>query len=177
MRILKWALGLLAVLVLVFVAGGMMLPREVTVARTTQIDAPADQVFPHVNNLQATEAWSPWLGRDPKTKITYGEIPEGVGATMAWASENPQVGVGNMEIVASVPNEMVISDLDFGEMGLAKATYDLTEVEGRTTITWGLQADMGAGPVGRWMGLMMDRWVGADYEQGLSNLKALVESS
>jgi hypothetical protein len=34
---------------------------------------------------------------------------------------------------------------------------------------------MGVNPVGRWMGLMMDRWVGADYERGLANLKALVE--
>eukprot|EP01023_Acetabularia_acetabulum_P038207 TRINITY_DN36513_c1_g1_i1.p2 TRINITY_DN36513_c1_g1~~TRINITY_DN36513_c1_g1_i1.p2 ORF type:complete len:157 (-),score=35.49 TRINITY_DN36513_c1_g1_i1:16-486(-) len=34
---------------------------------------------------------------------------------------------------------------------------------------------MGSGPMGRWMGLMMDRWVGADYEQGLQNLKAVVE--
>ena len=34
---------------------------------------------------------------------------------------------------------------------------------------------MGARPAGRWLGLMMDNWVGADYERGLSNLKALVE--
>jgi hypothetical protein len=26
------------------------------------------------------------------------------------------------------------------------------------------------------MGLMMDKWVGGDYEKGLSNLKALVEA-
>jgi len=30
-------------------------------------------------------------------------------------------------------------------------------------------------PMGRWMGLMMDGWVGPDYETGLSNLKSLVE--
>ena len=27
----------------------------------------------------------------------------------------------------------------------------------------------------RWMGLMMDNWVGGDYERGLVNLKELVE--
>ena len=35
---------------------------------------------------------------------------------------------------------------------------------------------MGMNPMGRWMGLMMDGMVGADYDQGLANLKALVEA-
>ena len=34
---------------------------------------------------------------------------------------------------------------------------------------------MGAGPVGRWFGLMMDRLIGLDYEKGLANLKTLAE--
>ena len=43
-------------------------------------------------------------------------------------------------------------------------------------MTWGLEADMGNAPVGRYMGLMMDRWVGGDFEAGLARLKALVEA-
>jgi hypothetical protein len=35
---------------------------------------------------------------------------------------------------------------------------------------------MGMNPVGRYMGLMMDRWVGGDYERGLLQLKAQVEA-
>ena len=72
-------------------------------------------------------------------------------------------------------NKRVVSALDFGDMGLAEASYDLSQEGDITTITWGLKADMGAGAMGRWMGLMMDDWVGADYERGLSNLKALIE--
>ena len=30
--------------------------------------------------------------------------------------------------------------------------------------------------VGRYMGLMMDEWVGADYERGLERLKELAET-
>ncbi len=175
MRILKWILGIVAVLAVAFVAVGMLLPREVTVERSAEINATADKVFPHVNNPKATEAWSPWLGLDPDVQTTYGDIAEGVGAKMEWASDNPQVGSGKMEIIESVPNERVASALDFGDMGTATAIYQLTEAGGKTTVTWGLTADMGAGPVGRWFGLKMDDWVGADYEKGLANLKALVE--
>ncbi len=40
---------------------------------------------------------------------------------------------------------------------------------------WGLNTDMGAGPVGRWAGLMMDGMIGPDYETGLARLQAAVE--
>ncbi|MEM6408386.1 MAG: SRPBCC family protein [Pseudomonadota bacterium] len=175
MRLVKWILGTLAVVIVGLVAVGMLLPREVTVERQTAIAAPADKIFPHVNNLKANEAWSPWLGIDPNVETTYSDIAEGVGAKMSWTSDHPQVGNGSMEVIESVPNESVKNALDFGDMGTAVADYKLVEEGGVTTVTWGLTADMGAGPIGRWMGLMMDDWVGADYERGLSNLKALVE--
>ena len=153
----------------------VLVGRDVVVERSAEIAAPAEKIFPHINNLKATEAWSPWLGLDPDVKTVYGDIAEGVGAKMEWSSDNPQVGSGSMEVVESVLNERLVSDLDFGDMGTAKVHYALVEVSGNTTVTWGMKADMGSGPIGRWMGLMMDDWVGADYEKGLASLKALVE--
>ena len=175
MRILKLILAVVVVLASIFVIGGLILPRSVEVSRSIDIDAPASAVFPHVNDLRATQAWSPWLGRDPDVQVTFSGPETGVGATMAWTSDQPDVGNGTQEITQSLPDEQVITALDFGDMGTATASFDLSGTEARTTVTWGLTADMGAGPMGRWMGLMMDKWVGADYEQGLSNLKALVE--
>ncbi len=175
MRILKWILAVIVVLVAVFIVGGLILPRNIEVSRSVQIDAPADAVFPHVNSLKATQAWSPWLERDPDVVLTFSGADAGVGAKMAWVSEHPQVGSGAQEITASVENQSVTTALDFGDMGTASATFDLTDSGGGTTLTWGFTADMGGGPAGRWMGLMMDKWVGADYEQGLANIKTLVE--
>ena len=175
MRVIKWFLGLVAVLAIIFVGVGLVLPREVTVARSVEIDASPDEIFPHLNSLKAGAEWSPWLGRDPEAQLTYSGPDEGAGAKLDWASDHPQVGSGTQVIRTSVPGEKVVTDLDFGDMGTAVATFTLTGAGAATTVTWDLQTDMGAGPVGRWMGLMMDRWVGADYETGLSNLKTLVE--
>jgi hypothetical protein len=61
-------------------------------------------------------------------------------------------------------------------MGTAMASFILVEDAGKTTITWDLDTDMGNKPIGRYMGLMMDKWVSGDYDKGLSNLKALVEA-
>lgn len=176
MRFLRRLLtGLVAVIALLVIIG-MVLPREVAVTRSIVIDAPAEAIFPHINDLEAGEAWSPWLGRDPEAVLTYGEIAEGEGATMTWSSEHPQVGSGSSEIIEVLENEFIAVALDFGDMGSADATWYLNETDGGATeVTWGFATDMGAGPAGRWMGLMMDRWVGADYQLGLENLKALVE--
>jgi len=175
MRALKWLFGIVVVLGLVFVAGGFLLPREVTVARSVEIDAPPEAVFPHVNSLKAGTEWSPWLSRDPEVLVGFSGPDEGVGARLDWESEQPDVGIGSQVITASVPNERVETDLDFGQMGTAKAAFVLEPASGGTRVTWDLVADMGSNPVGRWMGLMMDTWVGGDYETGLANLKALVE--
>ncbi|MEM6387231.1 MAG: SRPBCC family protein [Pseudomonadota bacterium] len=175
MRILKWLLGIVALLAIVFVGIGMLLPRDVTVARSIEIDAPPEDVFPYVNSLKATQEWSPWLERDPNVALTYNDIETGVGAAMEWASDESTVGNGKQEITASTENQSVTTALDFGDMGLAEARFLLEPSAGKTIVTWTLDTDMGAGPMGRWMGLMMDGWVGGDYEAGLANLKSLVE--
>jgi len=175
MRILKRIITFVFILGVVFVVGGMLLPRNVNVARSIEIDAPPEVVFPHVNSLKAAAEWSPWLGLDPSAQLTYEGPDEGVGAKLAWASEHPNVGNGSQEIVASEDNARVETALDFGQMGTATASYVLVEKDGGTEITWDLGMDMGMGPMGRWFGLMMDGQVGPDYETGLQNLKALVE--
>ena len=175
MRVLKWLLGVIVGFAFVVIVGGFLLPREVVVSRSVDINASADTVFPHVNSLKATEAWSPWLERDRGTELTYEGPEAGVGSKLTWRSDNPQVGAGSQEITASSANQQVETALDFGDMGTATARFLLEETAGVTSVTWDLTTDMGAGPVGRWMGLMMDGWVGGDYEQGLQNLKALVE--
>lgn len=176
MRIFKWLIGLVAVLALVFFGGAFFLPKDITVARSIQIDAPASDIFPYVNSLKATQGWSPWLERDPNVDVTFGGPDEGVGAKMAWASEERSVGTGTQEIILSEPDSQVKTALDFGDMGTATATFDLVSASGGTTVTWGLYSDAGSNPIARWMGLMMDGMVGKDYETGLANLKSLVEN-
>jgi carbon monoxide dehydrogenase subunit G len=169
------ALGLFA-LVTGFVIIAYLLPRNVIVERQITIAAAPDAVFPLVNSLQRSTEWSPWIVLDPDMSVTYEGPPDGVGNVMIWTSEVDGVGNGRQEIVESIANERVATLLDFGEMGTADAWFNLTEVEGGTQITWGLNADMGLNPIGRWMGLMIDRLVGPDYEAGLANLQDLIET-
>lgn len=176
MKFIKRLIAILVILGAAFLGGAYLLPQTVSVARSTVINAPAEAIFPQINDLRATQTWSPWLDRDPDVQVTFSGPDSGVGNAMVWVSEDRQVGTGRQEITASVLNERVDSALDFGPMGTARAALILRPVEGGTEVTWTLDADMGTNPVGRYMGLMMDRWVGGDYEIGLERLKTLVEA-
>ena len=177
MRFLKRVLSVVIVLAVVLAAVAFLLPREVRVARTITIDVPPEKVFPLVNSLQEGAKWSPWLELDPGVKLAYSGPVSGVGNRLAWRSEHEKVGSGAQVITASEPYRHVASDLDFGDMGTAIATFDLETAGGGTQVTWSLLSDMGNNPAGRWMGLMMDRWVGSDYERGLVRLKKLAEQN
>jgi len=176
MRFFKRLVVTLVAVVVVLVAISFLLPRNVAVSRSIVINAPAEAIFPQVNALAAGQNWSPWLERDPNIQIAYDGPEQGVGNMMRWTSEVRDVGNGAQEIVASVENERVETALDFGSMGNALAAFDLVASGAGTEVTWSFQTDMGMNPIARYMGLVMDRWVGADYEKGLANLKALIEN-
>ena len=175
MKKLVKLLGLLVVIIAVFLGAGMLLPREVTVERSIEIDAPPSDIYPLVANLNANQAWSHWADLDPNATYNYNDVESGVGAQMKWASESRDVGSGQKEITEASENGALTVALDFGDMGSGTAYWEFDGADAATTATWRLVADMGAGPIGRWLGLKMDDWVGADYERGLANLKAVAE--
>ncbi len=175
MKFVKRILGILLILIVVLAGVSYLLPGKAEVSRSITINAPAEAIFPYVNSMQETEKWSPWLSRDPETKLSYSGPDAGVGNTLNWSSDHPQVGTGSQEIIESIDNQTVKTALDFGPMGTATALFDLKPEGDETQVTWGFESDLGMNPMSRWMGLMMDNWVGGDYERGLTNLKALVE--
>jgi effector-binding domain-containing protein len=176
MRILKRIVLFVVVLVVLLAGIGMLLPRNVHVERSASIGAPPATVFALVNGYRLFNKWSPWFALDPEAQYSYEGPDFGAGAKMAWASARKDVGSGSQKIVESRPNEMVRVELDFGDQGLATSTWILAPEGDGTKVTWGCDADMGVGPIGRWFGLMMDRMIGNDYAKGLAGLKSLAES-
>lgn len=176
MRILKKLLLVIVVVVVALAGIGMLLPRQVHVERSAVINAPPATVFALVNGYRMFNKWSPWSDRDPAAKYTWEGPDFGVGAKFSWTSEKADVGSGSQEIVESRAPEAVKVRLDFGAQGVAWSNWALAPEAGGTKTTWSCDIDTGAGPVGRWFGLMMDKWVGTDYAKGLENLKAFAEA-
>jgi uncharacterized protein YndB with AHSA1/START domain len=171
-RVVVAIVALLVVVVLVSFA----LPRHPAVTRTVEIKAPPSAVFPLVSDLRRFNEWSPWFERDPAAKYTFTGPVDGVGQTMNWVSDKPDVGSGKQTVTRIEPDREVGMALDFGDQGVAEATVMLEPAGDGTRVTWGFSADTGFNPVMRYMGLMFDGWVGPDYEKGLARLKTLAET-
>jgi effector-binding domain-containing protein/uncharacterized protein YndB with AHSA1/START domain len=171
----KIAIGAVS-LVALFVGVGLLLPRTAHVQRSLTIEAPAATVFTVLNGFRQFDRWSPWAGIDPAATTTFEGPPTGVGAKMAWAG-NDDVGTGTQEIVESTPHSDIRVRLTFGDFpGNYEARYTLAPAGEGTAVTWSFAADYGGSLVGRYFGLLSESMVGADYEKGLAQLKALVEA-
>lgn len=176
MRWIKRIVTTLVIIIVVAVAAAYLLPGTAKVSRSIAIAATPEQVFPYVSNFHSFNRWSPWAKRDPETRFTFEGPDQGKGQKMMWVSDNPNVGSGSQEITSATPNKAIEVALDFGDMGQAMASYLLEPHDGGTKITWSFNSELGANPLKRYLGLMFDRWIGDDYEEGLAALKQLVES-
>jgi len=167
------AIGLV-VLVLILVGGSYLLPQQVCVERSLVIRAPREVIAAHVTDLKKWDSWSPWAKLDPKMKVKISDPSSGVGAWMAWDSEQENVGKGKMTLTVITPDSCQ-QMMDYGMGEPAMAAFYFLPTEGGTQVRWTGHFEMGNNPMGRWMGLFLDGMVGKDYEKGLANLAKVSE--
>lgn len=165
----------LAVLLLLLIGVGFLLPTTVTLERDVVVDAPPATVYTVVSNFGRFNEWSPWAELDPDAKYDYEGPAQGVGSKMSWESDDRSVGVGSQEIVAADPWERIDVDMWFDGQGNSKAYYLFEPVDDGTRVTWGFVGDFSESFVGRYFGPMIEGMLGPQYEEGLANLKALAE--
>ncbi len=177
----KWVAGVFASILLLLFGAGFLLPSQVHVERSALIQAPMEQVFAKVSDFNAWDTWSPWAKLDPDASM---EIQgSGLGQTMVWSSDTQEVGAGRQVITELNAPQHLGTHLDFGGQGIADAAFDLDDRQDGTWVTWSLDTDMRAGvpllmkPLSSYFGLAMDSMIGKDYEQGLQNLKTIVEDA
>jgi hypothetical protein len=174
-KALKRVLWLLLGLLIAIVGVGALLPDRAHVERSVTVGTPPTRAFEVLNSFRDFSKWSPWHERDPNARYRFDGPESGVGARMSWESSNPQVGKGSQTIAVSEPERRIKVLLDFGPMGQAAAGYLIAPDGAGSRITWTFDTEFGWDLFGRYLGLMMDRWIGPDYERGLANLKKLLE--
>ena len=151
-------------------------PARFRVQRSIHIDAPREKLFALVSDFRNFDAWSPWAALDPTMRKSFSGADSGQGAVYEWQG-NGKVGQGRMEILDAVAPSRVVIKLDFLKPFEAHNTaeYLLTPSGEGTEFTWAMY-----GPnnfLSKVMGLFfdMDKMVGAQFEQGLRELKTVAE--
>ena len=151
-------------------------PDTFSVRRAIAVRAPAEKIYPLINDFHQWGAWSPYENKDPAMKRSYSGAASGKGAVYAWEG-NKNVGSGRMEILeASAPSKIVIK-LDFFTPfeGHNTAEFTMLPHGDATNVTWLMHGPLPF--MGKIMHVFinMDRMVGKDFEAGLINLKRLGE--
>ena len=176
LKIILIVLAVIAIVVAALLIYATTRPDSFRVQRSITIKAPAQKIFPQVNDLRAQQAWSPWEAKDPAMKRTYSGEQSGKGAKYEWQG-NKQVGHGRMEIVESTPPTRLVMKLDFLEPFPANnmAEFILEPKGDSTVVTWAIY---GPSPfMSKVMGIFMniDTMIGKEFDTGLANLKAQME--
>jgi hypothetical protein len=151
-------------------------PGRFSVQREIRVQAPAEKIFPLINDFYQWVAWSPYEHRDPALKRTYSGAESGKGAVYGWEGNN-NVGSGRMEILESTTPSKIVIKLDFFKPfeGHNTAEFTMLPQGDGTHVSWLMH-----GPAPFMHKLMqvfmnLDRMIGKDFEAGLANLKNVTE--
>ena len=172
---MKTFLKVFGVIVLLIVIVGIVLPNQIDVRRSIEINAPLESIHEYANDLEKWPLWSPWIAEDPTIEITLGEIHQGVGATQSWKAAS---GNGKITLTASSLEQGIVYDMSFaGDSTLYQAGLSYESQGDTIVVTWFMTGEMKPIVIGNYFALLMDSLVGDSFAQGLEKLKKLAENS
>ena len=158
-------------------------PDTFRVQRSLTIEAAPEKIFPLIDDFHNWPGWAPQDKEDPSMKRTNSGAAFGTGAVSDWAGSG-SAGKGRMSIIESTPPSRVVVKVDFvkpfaahnlNEFTLEPIVGPIPKLGPATKITWTMQ-----GSNLYFMKVMsifvnMDRVMGKHFENGLNNLKKVVE--
>ena len=168
----------LVVLIALFAGFVALQPSDYRVERKATIAAPPSAVFAQVNDFHKWDAWSPWAKLDPNATTKFEVAEAGKGAIFRWAG-NDDIGEGSMTITDSVPNELVKLKLEFIKPypGTSDTVFTFKPQGDQTEVTWAMSGKNNFVGKAICVFMNMDKMVGAKFDEGLANMKSVVESA
>ncbi len=176
MKFLKVLLAFLLIGVILFLIVTALLPKSYNVSKEYTILAPVDTVYKHISDYKKWDTWSPWARMDSTAVYSYSNPSAGVGSIMSWESglEEDGIGKGRMTTTNAIVNQELQYELSFEEpmKSQSQGGFYLEGDSTQTRVKW---YDQGAAkwPMGRVFGVLMETFIGEDFERGLHNLDSV----
>lgn len=173
----KLSIILAAIIAVPFIVA-LFIKNDYAVERNVTINLPNSDVFNYVKYLKNQDNYSKWASIDPNMTKTFSGVDATVGFISAWDSKNEEVGKGEQEIIAIIPDQRIDFELRFiSPFESTSPAYMLTSAisTNKTQVTWGFEGRMDY-PINL-MFLFMDfeKIIGDDLQTGLNNLKVKLE--
>jgi uncharacterized protein YndB with AHSA1/START domain len=176
MNILITILLVLAGIIALVLLLALFIKKDFLIAKEVIINKPKTIVFNYLKLIKNQEQYSVWVMKDPNIKIIYAGTDGTPGFTSAWTSDDKNVGIGEQEIIKIKEEESMDVEIRF------KKPFEATNYANTTVTTVN---DHQTKVVLTFTGkqkypmnlanIFMDKLVGKDMQQNLSNAKANLE--
>jgi len=178
MSILFIILIVIATIVALLMLIATFTKKEYVIEREVAINRPKQDVFDFVRILKNQDHYNKWWMMDPNVIKSFKGTDGTVGFVAAWDSANKKVGKGEQEVKKITAGERIDFEIRFIKPfeGVAD-TYMTTETahENKTKVKWVFSGKYNY-PMNIMLVIMnMDKLLGKDMEESLSNLKAILE--
>lgn len=177
MKIIKFLLGAALGVILILVAIGFFLPSRWHVERSVVINAGPEKIYPMIANMK--DGWPQWSAfdkEDPNIQYSYSGPAMGDGSSRAWISS--KMGNGIQKITKADPKSGVDFEISMDNGGFVLfGSITMDKDPAGTKVTWRDGGDMGANPIYKIMGYLMDPMMGKTLQQSLDQLKNKVEAN
>ena len=174
MKVLKWVLIVILVLVVITAGIGFMMPKEVKVTVTEEIALPPYKVFHFVAGFVDRTSWDPWIKTDTATECTFDIKPGYTGSTYKW--QGPKIGTGLMEVDSVVIGSYLHNKVSFSRGAPVPEEWIFTPSEEGTGFTWTITMSSPS-PFGRIMNSMFRGMIQKTMESGKADLKNYLETN
>lgn len=176
MKTMKKLLFVLAVLIAIPLVIALFMPQDTHVQREVIIQKPLPEVFDYLRMLKNQDNYGKWNLADPNMKKSYSGVDGQVGFVYAWESE--EMGTGEQEITHIEEGKRIESELRFLKpfKMINKCSFETESMgENQTRVIWSFRSHARY-PLNI-MNVIFDaeKMIGADYEEGLANLKKELE--
>ncbi|HEU0306775.1 MAG TPA: SRPBCC family protein [Lysobacter sp.] len=168
----------LAIVAVLFIVVGFILPSSRHLEHSVETNRKMPIVYDTLNSVRRFRDWNPSVAGDPAIKINLSGPETGVGAKVSWDSEVPALGQGSWTISATEPGKSVsyaIEDIDRGTNKRSQFTFAPTGKGGRNIqITQSYDVDYGMNLLGRFSGLYVSSNIGEKMKVGLGSLSNML---
>ena len=173
----KFLYIVLGIIALFFIVAAFA-PKDYSVVKSVEINQPKDVVFNYIKYLKNQDNFSKWANIDPDMKKTYRGTDGTVGFVSRWESEHEQVGIGEQEIMKIEEGKRVDYELRFEKpwesVSPAYMTVEST-ASGGTKVDWAFEGEMSYPSNIMLLFMNMEEMIGNDLQEGLDNLKEILE--
>lgn len=166
---------LLAIVAIVAILG-FIAPKDFAVERSIELNVSQQVAYDALRSLKQQNHWSVWANKDPNMKQEFRGTDGEVGSVSYW-NGNKEVGEGEQEIMALHAPHQIDTQLRFLKPWKATndAYFKIDSVGQGSKVAWGFSGSSPFPMNVMMMFMNLDKSVGGDFEQGLTNFKAYIE--